>query len=201
MRSSRTRAAQSPTRLFRIAHLIWAILILLGCVALVAMGGGHPPPMAFVPFLILAGLVGHLVLLLVQWLLDKGRARIMAYHADATGWPAELVVIALVLGPLAVMAIAVTIGQLPPARTHPLEWMLYVGVAALHSVAFVLLLLRIDQARYCIAAICFGWATALVLQVHEARPGELPLGITLIGGLIAIGIYVVRARRVRSALR
>jgi len=189
------------SRPFRVAHLTWASLILLGCVALVAMGGGHPPPMAFVPFLIVAGLVGHLLLLLVQWLLHKGRSRITAYQADAPGWPAELVLIALVLGPLAIMAIAVAIDQFPRGRTHPLEWLLFVGIAAFHSATFVLLLLRFDLARFCIAAICVGWALALVLQLREARPGELPAGITLIGGLVAIAIYVVRARRIRAALR
>lgn len=201
MRGFRTRHARWLTRPFRIAHLIWAILILLGCVALVAMGGGHPPPMAFVPFLLMAGLAGHLVLLLVQWLLHKGRARITAYRPDAPGWPAELVVIALALGPLAIMAIAVAIDQFPRLRTQPLESMFFFGVAALHSVAFVLLLLRFDLARFCIAAICFGWALALVLQIHEARPGELPLGLTLIASLLAIALYVISARRVRSALR
>lgn len=196
-----TRLAHLVTRPFRIAHAIWAILILLGCVALVAMGGGHPPPAAFVPFLLLAGIVGHLLLLLVQWLLHKGRARMAAYQADVPGWPAELVLLALVLGPLAIMAIAVAIDQIPRVRMHPIEGLLFVGVAALHSAAFVLLLLRVDLARFCVAALCVGWAVALVLQLREARPGELPVGIALIGGLLAVAAYAVRAQRIRAALR
>lgn len=186
---------------FRIVHVLWAVLILLGCVALISTGGGHPPPMAFVPALLLAGLLGHLLLWLIQWLLRKGRTRVTAGAAVAPRWPPELVFMALLLGPVAIMAIAITIGEVAIIHRHPVQWLIYLGVAVLHSAAFVLLLLRVGYVRYVIAAICFGWAFALVLQIGEARPGELPLGLTLIAGLIAIAIYVIRARRVRSALR
>lgn len=201
MPSTTARFAHLLPRPFRIAHVAWGILILLGCVALVMMGGGHPPPMVFVPFLVLAGLVGHLLLLLIAWLLHLGRSRMAASQHEPPRWPAELTVIALVLGPLAIMATAVAVGEVARLRTQPLQWVLYVVVAAVHAVAFVTLLLRNTQARFLIAAICIGWALALVLQLREARPGELPIGIALIGGLLAIAIYVVRAQRIRSALR
>jgi hypothetical protein len=188
-------------RPFRIAHAIWAILILLVCVALVAMGGGHPPPAAFVPFVLLGGIAGHILLVLVQWLLRQGRARLAGHPGEAPAWPVELVLIALVLGPLAIMMIAVAVDQFPRVRTHPLEGVLIVGAAALHSAAFVLLLLRVDLARFCVAAICVGWAVAFLLQIREARPGELPVGIALIGALLALAAYVVRAPRIRGALR
>ena len=201
MRNVGARLAPSLARPFRVVHVLWAILILLGCVVLVSMGGGHPPPMVFVPPLILAGLLGHLLLWLIQWLLRKGRARIAAGSAPAAGWPPELILIALVLGFLAIMAIAVTIGEIALLRTRPLLWLMYAGAAVLHSAAFVLLLLRIDGVRLLIAVICFGWAFALVLQVPEARTGELPFGLALIAALLALAVYVVRARRVRSVLR
>ena len=201
MRNVGERLALSLSRPFSVAHVVWAILILLGCAALVSMGGGHPPPMVLVPPLLLAGVLGHLLLWLIQSLLRKGRARIAASSAAAARWPPELSLIALVLGPLAIMAIAVAIGEIALIRTRPLVWLIYAGVAGLHSVAFVLLLLRNGRVRFLIAAISLGWAVALVLQVHEARAGELPIGLALIGGLVALAIYVVRAHRVRSVLR
>ena len=56
-----TRLAELVPRPFGIVHLIWAILILAGCVALAMLGGGHPPPMILVPPLLAAGLLGHLL--------------------------------------------------------------------------------------------------------------------------------------------
>jgi hypothetical protein len=194
------RLASSRWRPFRVAHLLWAILILLGCVALVT-GGGHPPPIVLVPPLLLAGALGHLLLVLIQWLLRKGRTRIAADPAPATRWPPELILIALVLGSFALMATALTVGEVALIRMHPLQWLTYAGVAVLHSVAFVLLLLRFGQVRFLIAAVCLGWALALVHQLRDARTGEWPLGLSLIGALLAIAIYVVRSQRVRSVLR
>lgn len=174
---------------------------MLGCIVLMAGGGGHPPPMVFVPFLIAAGLMGHLLLLLIQWLAGIGRSRCSTGSAVEVGWPAELVLVALVLGTVGLAAIVIAIGEVALLRRHPLQWTLYAVVATIHTAAFVLLLMRFDVARFFIAAICVGWAAALVLQIHEARAGELPVGLAIIGGLLTIGIYVMRARRVRSALK
>jgi hypothetical protein len=193
-----TTLAELVRRPFNYLHLAWGILILLGCVALVAMGGGHPPPMVFVPVLLVAGLAGNLLLLLVAWLLRLGRSRFAAAHADLPRWPPELILIALALGLLAIAAIAVTVGELARLRTRPLEWMLFAAVATVHAAAFTLLLLRIGAARYLIAAVCLGWGLALVLQLGEARPGELPIAVAIVGGLIAIAAYVLLAGRIRS---
>jgi len=197
----RARLAELCPRPFGILHLIWATLILAGCVVLVMMGGGHPPPMIFVPPLIAAGLAGHLLLLLVAWLLRKGRSRIAALQAEALRWPLELGLIALVLGVLAIASIAITIGDYARLWSKPLEWLLLATIAAAHAVAFVLLLLRFGAARFLVAAVSLGWGLALLLQIGEARPWELPIAIVLIGGLIAIAAYVLRSRRIRSVLR
>ena len=185
-------------RPFRGLHGAWALLILAGCVALFFMGGGHPPPMAFIPFLLLAGFAVHLLLLLVEWLLHRGRSRFANAHAEAARWPPELGLIGMVLGVLAVASVVITVGEYPRLLVKPLEWLLFAAIAAGHTAAFVLLLLRMDAARYLVALVCLGWALALLLQLGEARPGELPLGIALIAGLAAIAAYVLRARRVRS---
>jgi hypothetical protein len=189
-------------RPFGIVHLAWAILILSGCVALVLMGGGHPPPMIFVPPLLVAGVLGHGLLLLVAWLLGRGRARAAAGQTGTPRWPAELILLAITLGVLAICSIAITIGEIPKVRQAPLVWLLFAAVAVLHGAAFVTLLLRIGAARYLIAAIATGWGLALLLQMREARgPGELTLGILLVAGLAGIAAYVMRSLRIRSVLR
>ena len=186
---------------FGIVHLIWAILILAGCVALVLMGGGHPPPMIFVPPLLAAGLAGHLLLLGVAWLLARGNARLAAAKAGAPRWPWELVLIAIALGVLAISSIAVTAGESARLRSEPLVWLLFAAVALLHTLAFVFLLLRVGVARHLIAATAAGWGLALALQMGEARDSaERVIGIALIAGLLGIAVYALRSRRVRSAL-
>ncbi len=197
----RMRFAELVPRPFRIAHLAWAILILSGCVVLVTMGGGHPPPMIFVPPLLAAGILGHLLLVFVAWLLHKGRARAGVAMVEPARWPIELGLIALVMGVIAIAAIAITVGEIARLWSNPLEWALLAIVAAAHAAAFVMLLLRIGAARFLIAAVALGWGLALVLQVGEARPGELPIAIVLIGGLVAIAVYVLRAGRIRAVLR
>jgi hypothetical protein len=200
MSGIRARLAGLLPRPFGIVHLAWLVLILAGCVLLVMMGGGHPPPMIFVPPLLVAGMIGHLLLLLVAWLLQKGRTRLLTAQVEPKRWPIELILIALVLGALAIVSIAVTVGEAGRLFTKPLEWGLFATVAAAHTVALVLLLLRLDAARYLIALISIGWGLALLLQLGEARPGELPIAIALIAGLAGIAAYVLRARRIRSIL-
>ena len=200
MTGTKARLAELLPRPFGIVQVVWLVLILAGCVALVMMGGGHPPPMIFVPPLLVAGLLGHFLLLGVAWLLLKGRSRLRAVQVEPKPWPVELVLIALVLGALAIASIAITVGEVSRLFTRPLEWGLFAAVAAAHTLAFVLLLLRIDAARYLIAVISVGWGLALALQLGEARPGELPIAVGLIAGLIGLVAYVLRARRIRSVL-
>jgi len=194
-----TRVGLCP-RPFGLVHLAWAILILAGCVALVLMGGGHPPPMIFVPPLLAAGLLGHMLLLLVAWLLGKGRVRAAAARGEARRWPPELVLIAIALGVLAICAITVAIGELGRLRNEPLVWLLIAAIALAHAAAFVLLMLRAGSARFLIAAVAGGWGVALLLQMHEARDAaEFAFGVLLIAGLFGLAVYVLRARRIRSA--
>lgn len=188
-------------RPFGHVHLAWAILVVAGCVALATMGGGHPPPIVFVPPLLAAGFLGHLLLLLVAWLLGRGRDRVATGATATRRWPVELILIAIVLGLVSVASIAIAVGEIAKLWSMPLLWMTIAVVAVLHSAAFVLLLLRMAVARYLLAAIAGGWGVALLLQMREARgPGEWVLAVFLIAALAGIAAYVLRAQRIRSAL-
>lgn len=187
---------------FRYVHIGWALLVLAGCVALVLMGGGHPPPMAFVPHLLAAGFLGHLLLILAAWLAGLGLTRAGATGSPATGWPIEAGIIALVLGALAVAATVITIGEIARLRTRPLEWLLFASVAAAHGAAFAAIMLRLRAASWLIAAIAGGWGVALALQLREARsPGELALAFLILAGLAAIAAWALRSRRLSAFLR
>ena len=75
MPENRTWFRKLVPKPFGMVHLVWAILILAGCVVLATTGGGHPPPIILVPPLLAIGVLVHLLLLLAGWLVVKARAR------------------------------------------------------------------------------------------------------------------------------
>src|SRR5690606_19327773 len=83
-------------RPLRLVHLAWAVLVLAGCVVLASIPGGHPPALILVPALLALGILGHELLVGLAWLVRRGRARCSVL------WPAERVLIATLLGALAV---------------------------------------------------------------------------------------------------
>lgn len=195
--------ARLRERPFRAAHIAWASFVLLVCAFLIvaSRGGGHPPPMAFVPHALAAGVLGHLALAVVGWLAKLGRARVAAGGGGAA-WPVELSLVAIAAGIAALISGAYAVESFPMLRTRAGEWLVVAVIAAAHLAAFVLLLLRRAAARWLLAAISFGWAIGLGLELDSARgPGELMLGIGVMAGLVALAAYLLRAARVRAALR
>lgn len=185
---------------FKTLHLIWLALIVAAC-ALLLPAKGHPPGIVFVPLVLMVGALGHVLLLVIAWLTRRGRNRVDPGPDGPPRMPAELVLIALALGPVALGALAVAVGQLPLLRSQPLVWFGIAAVALVHATAFVLML-RMKAARHLLAALAFGWGLALALQLREARsPIELAIGLALVGALIVLAAYLLRARRIQSALR
>ncbi|MGQ0428522.1 MAG: hypothetical protein ACT4UQ_01120 [Gammaproteobacteria bacterium] len=195
--------ARLRQRPFRIAHIAWAIFVLLVCVLLVvaSLEGGHPPPIIFIPYALVAGVFGHVGLLIVGWLARRGRARVEA-GSGAAAWPLELTFVALALAFAGFISTMFAIDSFPNLRTRPGEWLVVAAIAAAHVTAFVLLLLRRTAARWLLAAISLGWALGLGLELDTARgPGEMVLGIAIIAGFVALAIYPLRAARVKVAFR
>lgn len=186
---------------FRYVHMAWAFLVLAACIVMIVIPGGHPPLMAFVPFVLAAGVVGHLLLLVVAWLADRGRRRAGIANGAPSGWPLEAGILGLLLGGLAIAAMLITIDSLPMLRGRPFEWAVLAVVAAAHLGAFLALMLRVRTARWLIAVVAVGWGVALALQLREARsPGELALAGVLIAALLAIAGWVLRSRRLAAFL-
>jgi hypothetical protein len=193
--------ARLRERPFRYAHVAWGTFVLLVCVLLVAgsFQGGHPPPIAFVPHALAAGVAGHLLLLAVGWLAGRGRARL---EAGAGPWPFELTLVAIAVGIAGFVSTVFAVDSLGALRTRPGEWLIVAAIAGAHVAAFVLLLLRHSAARWLLAAIAVGWAVGLGREINTARgPGELVLGIGVIVALVVLAAYLSRAARVQKALR
>lgn len=155
--------------------------------------GGHPPAIILVPPLLALGVVGHVLFGLVTWLVRRGRVR------RPTLWPAELVLIATVLGLLTVSMTAAAIAWYASsegARESTAPW---VAAAALHVAAFATLL-RLSVARFLVAAVACGWAMALAIELLNANAGELPMALVVLAALLATAAYLLRSRRIREAL-
>jgi hypothetical protein len=179
--------------------MVWALLVLAVCAVMIVIPGGHPPLMAFVPFVLAAGVVGHLLLLVVAWLADRGRRRAGIANDAPSGWPLEAGILGLLLGGVAIAATLFMIDNLPMLRSRPFEWAVLAVVAAAHLGAFLALMLRVRAARWLIAVVAVGWGVALALQLREARsPGELALAGVLIAALLAIAGWAVRSRRLAA---
>jgi len=186
---------------FRYVHVAWAFLWFAACVVMALIPGGHPPLIAFAPFVLAAGFIGHLLLLAVAWLADRGRRRAGIAAEARSGWPPEAWVLALLLGGVAVAATVVTIGEVAMLRNRPLEWAVFALVSAAHLGAFVALMLRHRGARWLAALIATGWGVALALQLREARgPGELVLAFVIIAALLAVAAWALRSRRLSAFL-
>lgn len=98
--------------------------------------------------------------------------------------------------------VALALSQVAQHGSQPRQWLVFVVAATVHAMAFVVLLLRWQLARYLVAVICVGWGLALALQFREPRPTvDLLIAIVVIAVLVAIAAYVVLAKRIRSALR
>jgi hypothetical protein len=186
-------------RPFRSAHIAWATFVLLVCVFLIwaSREGGHPPPLAFVPHALAAGVAGHLLLIAVGWLAGRGRARL---EAGAGPWPFELTLVAIATGIAGFVSTVFAVDSLGALRTRPGEWLIVAAIALAHVTAFVLMLLRMAAARWLLTLISAGWAIGLARELHTSRsPGELALGIAVTTGLAALAIYLARAARIRAA--
>lgn len=201
VRAGRTAPFRRP---FGWLHLGWALLVVAACVVLLTTDqSGHPPAMILVPPVLAAGVLGHLLWLLVAWLLGRGRARLERIGAAAGSWPFELTLIAVALG-LVVSAVSVAwlIAALDQEGAVGDASLWLSAIVASHATAFVLLLLRRDAARFLIAAVASGWALALAWQLRRADPAlaETAIAALAVVGLSGVAVYVLRARRIRSAL-
>jgi hypothetical protein len=186
---------------FRYLHLGWAFLWFAACVVMALIPGGHPPLLAFAPFVIAGGVAGHLLLAAVAWLADRGRFRAGLAPDARSGWPPEAGILALLLGGVAVFATVIAVGELGMIRNRLLEWAVLALIAAAHLAAFLALMLRHRSARWLAAAVAAGWGIALALQLREARgPGELVFAGVLIAALAAIAGWALRSRRLAAFL-
>jgi hypothetical protein len=186
---------------FRYLHIGWALLVLATCIGMALIPGGHPPLLAFVPFVLAAGIFGHALLAIVAWLADRGRRRAGIANDAPSGWPIEAGVLGALTGGLGLAAAAIAVSEISMLRNRAPEWSAIALIALGHLAAFAALILRHRAARGLLAAVAAGWGIALALQLREPRgSGELVFAFGVIAALIAIAAWSLRSRRLGSFL-
>ncbi len=88
----------SATILFRILHIVWAILGLVASAILVTSKGGHPPAIILLPVVLIFWVVGHLFLWIISKLFARGKKLEVRKETDVKKWPLSLIILALFFG-------------------------------------------------------------------------------------------------------
>lgn len=193
-------------------HLAWAAVAIVISVALVLVPQrGHPPPLALVPFVLLAWPIGHALIWGVGSLADKGRRR-EAGARGARQWPIALVIALIGAGSGSVTGLVQLLGSGLQGRWYPYPdpslWTAMFLVWSIHGVCLVVLLLRNPWSGHLSAMLALGWAALLAVQLTEhvvpvvrANVTELALAIGLLVLLMVLAVSLVASRAVRAFLK
>jgi hypothetical protein len=84
--------------LFRIPHIVWAILGVITCVILITSKGGHPPAIILLPIALIFWIVGHLLLWIISKLFVRGKRLEVQAESDVKKWPLSLIILAVFSG-------------------------------------------------------------------------------------------------------
>ena len=88
----------SAAILFRVLHIVWAIVSLSVCVILATSKGGHPPAIILLPIALIFWLVGHLLLWTIAKLFGRGKKLELTTESDVKKWPWSLLILTVCLG-------------------------------------------------------------------------------------------------------
>jgi hypothetical protein len=171
----------APRRGARVVHGVWAALAVVACAALIfSPQGGHPPPVALVPLVVVVWLIGHAVIWALAWLYRRGRRSISLIGARPTRWPAALLLALLASGAVAIVGLVQVFGSVLQQRWYPYDdptlWFIGFLVCGANAVCLVGLLLRRAWSRLASAALALGWAGLLGAQPEKYRSQTPRLG-------------------------
>jgi hypothetical protein len=194
----------------RVAHAVWAAVCICVCLLLVSAGRqGHPPAVILLPVVFVVWAVGHGLIWGALRLAAAGRRK-GAGAADGQLWPLGLKVAAVCTAAVALLGVAQVVGTVLTRKWYPFgqagEWAAMLLVSLVHAACFAALLLRRRWSRPLSAALAFGWAALLGVQVaeHFRRASSdttgLFIAVALMVSLLLFGFHLVSSSKARSFL-
>jgi hypothetical protein len=193
----------------RFVHAVWAAIG--GCVSvlLIFTGGGHPPPIVFLPVVVVVWIVGHVAIWGTGWLVERGRHAAIRSKREHASWPVSLRLVLVGTGVatcVGLLQIAVTVlrGKLYPFHGAML-WTAMLAIGFAHGACFAGLLLRRPWSRFVSMLLVFAWAflfaAHLVGQVIRGHRMEAA-ALALMGGavllLLWLGFQLATSSRVKA---
>ncbi len=179
-------------------------------VLLVVAGGGHPPPIVFLPVVLAVWGLGHTAL----WGIGKLAARGREAAAEAEGakrtWPPGLLVALVGTGLVSCLGLVQVGGTLLLGELYPFAgalWVVAFAVFLARGAIFVGLLLRRSWSRPMTALLSIGWALWLVWLFSEALvlgqridPADYVILVVGVSLLSFLGYHILSSRRIRAFL-
>lgn len=199
-----------PQRGNLLAHGAWAAAcIVVGLLLVFSGGGGHPPAAILLPLVVLAWVVGHGLLWGAFRLAATGR-RTRADAADGQPWPLGLRVAVVGTAAAGLLGVVQVIGTVVTGKWYLVRdaglWAAMLLVWMVHAACFTALLLRRRSARPFSAALAFGWAALLGVQVvaqlwsgSPDTPGLL-IAVAIMVSLLLFGAHLLVSSKTRSFL-
>ncbi len=199
----------------RLAHVTHVLLALSGCAVcalLILAGGGHPPPIIFLPLVLAVWWVGHLAIWGAMRLLAQGRTpAASAQDLPPPVFPTPRGPLLLVTAAGLLHLLAQTLGTLwqgawYPYR-HPGLWTQMWVFGLLHGAGFGGLLLRRRWARALGLLLAVVWCAVIVGQISRPilhadfrEPGSLALALGTLLLALWLGLRLLRDPRIKDYL-
>jgi len=195
----------------RVAHSLWAAVAVSVSLLLVLGGRGHPPPIIFLPLVIVVWVAGHFTVWGVDWLAAKGRRLAGENEGRVKSWPVGLRLALIgtgVAAAIGLLQIIVTVYQRKMYPFHDVTlWTIMMVIWLVHGACLVGLLLRRPWSRLVSVMLALAWAllSASQLAEHLARGYRVDIAELLIVSasmvfLILFGLHLATSSRIRSFL-
>lgn len=200
---------RGPGKGVLIAHGVWGAFGFSICLLLVFAGGGHPPPIIFVPVVAAVWAVGHAAIWAAGRIAARGRRSASEGVGGVASWPLGLKFALALTAFAGAIGLIQVIGSIFMTELYPFRlpglWAITMAIWITHGACFAGLLLRKLWSRLLCAAVALGWAALLAMQIgdHVLRGSpidttELVIVVVMILLLTLFGYYLATSKRVRA---
>ena len=186
---------------FRILHCVWAAIGLITCIVF-AFAGGHPPGILFLPMIIPAWFIGHLLIWGTRRLAIRGLYSRAEETRESDRWPPSLLLALSLFG-------AITF--LPPVLFGGVP--IFMIIWPIFPICFVGLLLRKQWSRNLAFVVCCLPAAYFSFNIidyhvfnffstgqnHSWRVSEIIIGASYFS-FAFLGFHIQRSQSVRAFL-
>jgi hypothetical protein len=195
----------SAVILFRILHIVWAILGVVACVILVTSKGGHPPGIILLPIAFIFWVVGHLLLWVISKLFARGNKLELRTEADVKKWPSSLIILAVFFGGVFIFGSMAIILLIVLENDWLSDMPAILALWLPPSLCFIGILLHKSWSRVLAGWGFIGVAMIILYQLvestlrnHTASVTEWVIAIAILILNLLIGQHILRSPKIKA---